>query len=703
MSNPTPSPPNEHAAVSFEMWCAEVDKALKGADFNKRLVTRTLEGIDVQPLYTARDLPIDQDAAGFAGGSPYRRGSQAVGRHGEGRDLRPRFDNPDSALLRAEIADDLARGANSLWLFCDAGVRAGQASAELALGASLFGVPCLSAAQFGEILVDVPLDRVAVSLDAGSNALAVTACLVEAARTRGIGSERLRGFMNADPLGALARDGALPFTLDSARMQATELARWAAAHAPGIRALTASAVPYHDAGAHAAQELAYALATGVGYLRWLSDAGLSLSAASSQLAFSFSVGSDFFMEIAKLRAMRQCWASVIHACGGTAEDQQCVLHVTTSTRTKTTRDPWVNLLRETTEAFAAAVAGADSITTGGFDRLLGPSTSFARRIARNTQVILDEEAHVSQVADPAGGAFYVEALTDALATRAWELFQAIEADGGMAAALQSGSIARQVEQASLARDVQLAKRKQVITGVSEFASVDEQPVPRPTSDFRVIADQRRAALDAASKDEGATRALLQARADGRGMVEAAIEAAGRGADLGRLSCALAGPGAPARIAALPLRRHAREFERLRDTCDASAKSTGRRPSAFLCNLGTIPEHKARAQFATGFFNAGGLAVIDNDGFSSPESAAQAFERSGAALAILCGSDDAYQDAVARYAPLLVARGAKRVLLAGRPGEAEGRYRNAGVSDFIFVGCDVVQILADLLAATGVQS
>jgi len=182
--------------------------------------------------------------------------------------------------------------------------------------------------------------------------------------------------------------------------------------------------------------------------------------------FSVPVGSDLFMEIAKLRALRQCWSQVVAACGGDAQAQCAVLHVFTSSRTKSQRDPWVNMLRETTEAFAAAVGGADAITTAGFDRALGLSTDFARRIGENIQVILDEEAHVTQVADPAGGSYYVEKLTDALAASAWELFQQIEGEGGMAQALVSGRIAARLEATAETRAANIAKRKQALTGVS---------------------------------------------------------------------------------------------------------------------------------------------------------------------------------------------------------------------------------------------
>ena len=253
---------------------------------------------------------------------------------------------------------------------------------------------------------------------------------------RGVRRNALCGSLGCGPLGAWARDVSLPLGWTVARSLFGELASYVRQlQAPQLRAAEVSTLAYHDAGASGTQELAYALATGLEYLRWAMDAGLSINAASAQIGFSVGVAGDLFLEVAKLRALRLCWAKLVAACGGDAAAQNTHLHAVTSRRTKTLRDPWVNILRTTTETFAAMVGGADSLTTRGFDELLGVSDSFARRIARNVQTILNEEAHVTHVADAGGGSYYIDALTDGLARGAWELFQGIEQGGGMASAL----------------------------------------------------------------------------------------------------------------------------------------------------------------------------------------------------------------------------------------------------------------------------
>ena len=689
------------AEISYERWRQEVDKGLRGADFDKRLVSRTLEGIAVQPLYTATDaLP----EAAMPGLPPYRRGNTARPRAAADWDMRVRLDTPDPALLRAELLADLGRGASSLWLCFDGDVRAGRTGAEPPADPARRGAACVSAAQLGELLAEVPLPETGLCLDAGANALPVAACLFAAVAARGIALDRLDGSLDADPLGALAHDGALPCSLDSAKLQLTQLAAFCAERAPSLRAVTVSTLAYHDAGASAVQELGYALATGVLYLRWLTDAGMTVDAAAGQIGFRVAVGGDFFMEIAKLRALRQAWAAVVAQCEGGADAQRAPIHAVSALRTKSARDPWVNMLRETTEAFSAAVGGADAITSHGFDRVLGPSDAFARRIAGNTQVILNEEAHVTRSVDPAGGAYYVEQLTEQLARDGWAVLQAVEQEGDMATALAVGRVHSELAKVAEQRETLLATRRQAITGVSEFPKVDEDKVVRVDPFWDGVTHARSAALEAASQNETLCIGLVHARAQDKPLVELAIELAGRGATLAQLSFAVVGPGEPATSPPLPVRRDASGYEALREAADAAA-ARGERPRAFLGNLGSIPEHSARAQFATGFFGAGGFELLSNDGFAGPAALVDAFAASGAPLCVLCGSDATYPELVPECARLLAARGCKRIVLAGRPRDAEleQSFREAGVTDFIFVGCDVVATLRTLLSELGAAS
>jgi len=693
----------EFPDVAYETWREQVQKDLKGADFEKRLVTRTLEGVAIQPLYTSQDVPSTPDASGFAGLPPYRRGAVSVGSYGPRWDLRAEHRALSLERAKADIADDLTRGTTSLWLRFDALARLGVevADATQLSDAAPDGLPCASSSDLDALLGDVDFDRVALALDAGGNAAALSAAWFGMLARSGRTLAALRGSLGCDPLGALARDGALPHSLEQARSLLVELARHVSVEAPGLRAVHVSTLVYHDAGASAAQELAYALASALEYLRWLLEGGVSMNVASRNIGFSVGVSCDLFLELAKLRALRLCWAKLIAAYGGDAQAQNTHLHAVTSLRTKTRRDPWVNMLRTTTEAFSAMVGGADALTTRGFDETLGVSEPFARRIARNTQIILNEEAHVTRVADAGGGSYYIESLTDGLARSAWRLFQEVERRGGMSAALVSGSIAKDVAELSDKRAATVAKRSLAIIGVSEFANLGEEPVVRQAPDAVAARNEQKQRLQAAAQTlSGATLAQLAAATPGKRMT-AAIAAAQQGASLDQLTRALAGAAATARCTALPVRRQAEPFEALRARCDRHAALSGQRPTAFLCNLGAIVQHKARASFSTGFLSAGGVAVLDNEGFASAEAAIEAFAAANTALAVICGSDEQYPDWVPKLALGLRERGATQVVLAGRPGEHEVAYQQAGVSQFVFLGLDVVATLTQLLDSMGV--
>lgn len=660
----------EFPETTYEQWREQVEKDLKGGDFQKRLVTRTLDGLTVQPLYTARDLGGQPDL-GLAGLAPYRRGASPVGRYGSLWDVRSEHDVVDPVRSRDEIASELSRGASSLWLRFEPNASIGEADLET-------------------VLSGVDLARVPVVLDGGADAPALGAAYLALAAKRGIAASALRGGFGYDPIGALAASGESPQDLDASRGLALELVALAERRAPAMRSLLVNTTAYHDAGASGSQEIAVALSTALTYLRWAIQAGVPVARASAALEFRTGVAGDLFAELAKLRALRLCYAKLVAALGGDDASQSLQLHAVTARRTKTRRDPWVNMLRTTTEAFSAMAGGADSLTTRGFDEAVGASDSFARRIARNVQVILNEEAHVTHVADPAGGSYYVEALTDALARESWKQFQQLEAAGGVAAVLASGQLQREIAEVAAKREAAIGKRAQPILGVSEFANLGEEPLVREAASRR-----------AGAKAGGGAPAVAAAKSGER--LEAAIAAFGSGAGLADVSAALRGKAAPQKVEALQVRRYAAAFEALRGRADAYTAKTGKAPSGFLANLGAIPKHKARASFTTGFLNAGGIAALDNDGFPNAEAVAAAFASSGAKLAVICGSDDQYPEWVPQLAPLLAKAGAVEILVAGRPGEQEAAFRAAGVTGFIFMGTDVAAVLGSLLDRLGVAS
>jgi methylmalonyl-CoA mutase len=367
-------------------------------------------------------------------------------------------------------------------------------------------------------------------------------------------------------------------------------------------------------------------------------------------------------------------------------------HARVSKRVLTLRDPYVNLLRNTVACFAASVGGAEAITSVPFDSAAGPPDALSRRIARNTVLVLQEEAHLHRVIDPPGGSWYLDWLTEQVADKAWGIFQEVERQGGMLRALQGGWVARQIDSAFAPRAKNLARRKEGITGVSEFPNVGEAPVVRPAPDHITL---RAAAIARLA------RARRPVVATGGPPVARLMEAAEKGASIGQMARALGFHAEPTMIPPLAPHPFAEPFEALRAASDAWQAARGRRPRAFLASMGPVAHHTARATYAKNFFEAGGFDVVGNDGFKEADAAARAFAASGAAVAVICSSDKLYPDVVPQVAPRLKAAGARTVVLAGNPGANEAAWRGAGVDRFIFIKCDVLATLRELLREEGV--
>ncbi|MEW1634717.1 methylmalonyl-CoA mutase family protein [Streptomyces sp. NPDC093801] len=561
-------------------------KEVSGEAAEAALSTTLEDGLTTRPLYTA---PSGADAkarsTGFPGFAPFVRGGTPDGTGTSGWDVRQRIAGSDPVRVNEAALADLENGTTSLWL------TVGRA-----------GIPVAGLAR---ALDGVYLDLAPVALDAGAESAEAARALLALYAERGVAPEAAVAALGIDPLGHEARTGE---ALDTA--PAVELARDAAASWPGVRALAVDALPYHEAGGSAAEELGLSLATGVAYLRALTEGGLSAEAAFGQLEFRYAATADQFLTIAKLRAARRLWARVAEACGVPEAGAQRQ-HAVTSPVMMTRRDPWVNMLRTTVASMAAGVGGADSVTVLPFDSELGLPDAFARRIARNTSTILLEESHLARVIDPAGGSYYVEQLTDELAHAAWEFFQTVERAGGLPAALRSGLVAERLAATWAARSKKLATRREPITGVSEFPLLSEKPVVR----------------------------------------EAAPAAPGGG---------------------LPRVRRDEAYEALRARSDAHLESTGSRPRVFLAALGPAAAHTARATFASNLFQAGGIEPVHDPVSVDAATAAEAYAASGAdGVAVLCSSDALYEEQAGAVAAALRAAGASTVFLAGRPGTSAG--------------------------------
>jgi methylmalonyl-CoA mutase len=605
----------DFAPATYDDWRKLVDGVLKGAPFEK-LVGKTYDGLKIQPIY-----PRTQDAAPIAGrvaAAPWQ--------------IMQRIDHPDAAVANAQALHDLENGANGLELEFAGGP-----------GARGFGIADATKETLGRALDGVIFDAgIAIALNpvlGRDNAGMNLADLIE---SRGFEPAKVDIRFNYQPLTTMAVRGAAaapwpemapPF----AKMIHDLMGRGF----KGPFAL-ADGRPIHDAGGSEAQELAFALAVAVAYLRALEAGGVPLDMARAAISFRLSADADQFLTMAKFRALRLLWARIEQSCGLTP--RPVFIAAETAWRMLTQRDPYVNMLRATIATFSAGLGGADTITVLPHTLALGLPDGFARRAARNTQLVLLEESNLAKVADPAAGSGGIEALTQQLCEAAWALFQEIEKAGGAFAALEQNLIQRKVAATRAARETNIARRKEVLTGASEFPNLHEADV---------------AVLDAKP-------VALAPYGDARIAFDAV---------------------APMRLAA--------PFEALRDKSDQILNKTGARPRVFLANLGAPADFTARASFAKSFFETGGIEAIDTEGFSDPTALAAAFKASGAALACLCSSDKVYAEQAAAMAKALKTAGARHIYLAGRPGEQEAGFRAAGVNDFVFAGGDALAALQEV--------
>jgi methylmalonyl-CoA mutase len=603
-------------------WRAAVDKALKGGDFDRKLVSRAADGFAIQPLY------------------PRKEGAAAVLREGAGERwaVHQRIDIRDADAAHRQALVDLEGGATALTL-----VLSGAPSARG------FGVTIADQADLETLLEGVFIELISLRFETAPYAgWGLAQMLPELAARRKLLPGQLSVDLGLDPVGEFAASGTAPKPMAEIIANMASIAGDLRKAGIGGRFMRADARLIHEAGGSEGQELGFALAVAVTYLRALEARGMALEAARDTLSFTLAIDADQFMGIAKIRALRNLFARVEEACG--LEAGPARIHAETAWRMQTRFDAPVNMLRNAIAVFSAGVGGADSVSVLPHSLAQGLPDGFARRVARNMQHVLLEESNLWRVADPSAGSGSIEALTNELCAAGWAFFQEIEQAGGVIAALEGGHVRGKVAAIHAARDKALATRRAPITGTSEFPNLNE---PRPD----------------------------------------VIEGVARDAS-----------PAPGRAALLSLRL-SQGYEGLRDRSDAMLAAAGTRPRIFLANLGRIADFTGRATFARALFEAGGIAAVTNDGFAEEGGTnlvalTDAFRASGAGLACICSSDAVYAHEAADAALALMASGAQKVWLAGRPGDLEAQLAAAGVSGYVFAGCDVLATLKEALDVTG---
>lgn len=661
---------------SYEDWKNAAIELLKGAPFEKKLLTKTHEGITLQPIYRKEDaahLPHLNAVPGL--GTPVRS-NRVAGYLDRSWEVSQELDVATAQELNAVAKEVLARGQTELNIALD---RAGKMGIDPSLAdaqdVGREGVSLHSLEDFRIAFEGIDLAKTSIYLKGRLSNFAALQLFSQYVKEMAVEPSAVKGAIPLDPIGVLAKTGMLKTSLDDAYKLLGEHFTLAKRELPCIQSVMVCTNTYHNGGANAVQELAFALATGAEYLRKLGEQNVgSVDELVERMRFTMGVGGQYFMEIAKFRAFRLLWHKVASAFG--ASDQainKSFLFAKSAMWNKTVFDPYVNMLRGTTEAFSAVVGGVNGLHVAPFDAPIRPSDEFSRRIARNIQLILADECEMTKVIDPAGGSWYIEVLTDELARLAFEQFKAIEKEGGMVAALKSGSVQKQIEKVADEKIKALTKRKEVLVGTNMYPNATEELLVAKPVDHQAL---KQARINQLKKCDGKTIGVLYAE---------------------RLS-------GKESFSVLPVRqrRLAEIYEELRLACLNFEKQTGSAPVVFQANLGASRAYRARADWTSAFFQTSGMKVSADRDFDTIEQAVEAAVMSKSKVIVLTSSDETYLEKAEEFARQMKAKNSScYLLLAGAPAENEAKWKEAGINDFVNVAVNNYELNKNLLMIMGV--
>ncbi len=697
---------NEFEPPSYEEWVGEAERLLKGIPFEKKMFTKTVEGITLKPIYRKEDIADLRHINSPSGFPPYLRGNHAIYRDTHAWEIAQEINYPDLTAFNSALRHDLERGLTAVTIPLDTAAKFGldpENTKNLPAGDG--GLSVFSLSEFEAALDGVDLSKFPLFIDCGISGLPFFGFYVKLAEKNGIKPDQLRGSIGVDPLGMLVSNGKLTVDIESLYDELADITKWALENAPIIGTIRIHGESYNNGGANAVQELAYVMATAVEYMRALEKRGVDPEKSVPHFRFSFGMGANFFMETAKLRAARLVWHKITEACGLPEEKRKIHIHARTSNYTKTFYDPYVNMLRATTETFSAIAGGADSVHSATFDEQIRPSDEFARRIARNVQLILKEESHLAQIMDPAGGSWYIEKLTDNIAEEAWKKFTEIEKMGGMYQALLDAYPQSEVAKTAEQRANGYASRKNSIIGTNKYPNTEEQSLdlhPFDYGEFKKTRINDLKKLSNAVSEEDKT-ALSHKIKDGS-LTEAVIDAVSKNMPLSEvLKIIRQGKQPSASITRILTLRASQDYEKLRLAVEKHREEKGDM-KVFMATLGPVRKYMPRLDFSASFFEVGGFEVIRTMGYDNPKEAANAALDEDANFVVICGLDDAYPD----MAPVVASEVKKKkpdavVIMAGMPPDDELRkkYEDAGVDDFIHLRSNALKTLTEIASRQGV--
>lgn len=610
---------SEFPPVAKQSWEETIISDLKGADYEKKLVWNTDEGFKIQPYYCAEDVK-DIFAHNLVPSKyPFLRGNSSLNNW----EIRHKIMVKDPKQANAEALEAILRGADAI----------------------TFRIPHLSSQDDMLTLINgIDLTKNPVHFISSTNYLQLFDALVFALDAKKIDKEKVLGSFNFDSFSYYLLNGKYWLTNESNMNELAELITKVRALLPKYRVINVGAQHLHNAGANTTQELGFALAAGAEYIYQLTKKGIDVDDALKTIHFNFAIGSSYFLEIAKFRAARLLWSQIVDQfnpkCQGVKKMR---IHAVTSQWNKSLYDPNVNMLRTTTEAMSAAMASVDAITINPYDNTFGHGTPMSKRVARNQQIILKEEAQLGNIVDPAAGSYYIEMLTKIVAEDAWKLFLKVEELGGFVAAMESGFVANEINKSCSAKLKDVASRKTNILGTNQFPNMEETMLDK---------------------------------------VEKAVES-----DNGFIK----------RI------RRSEIFEAIRLKTESFVNAGNKKPVVFLLSFGNLGMRKARAGFATNFYSCAGFDIIDNNGFETAAEGLSAAKAAKADIIVLCSADEEYKAFTEQMLSEMKSQAySKKLIVAGYPADDVDALTAMGVSGFIHLKTNIIENLSSLQLELGVK-
>lgn len=681
---------------TYDDWKDAAVKALKGAPFDKKMFTKTYEDITLEPIYTkehTEKLELMNNA--YPGFAPFVRGTKSVGAKAEPWKISQNIPYPSPNALNEALKNDLQKGQTAIQIDAD----------EVLFETNDFfyndisGTKTLisSADDFKTIFDGIDIKKYPVNLNGGIATPQLASLFAAYCKKEEIDRSEIKGAFEFDIIGYLVENGKIEKSVKAYIDELAMFLKGCNRVFPEFKTIMIKGNPYHNGGANAVQELAYILSTGVYYINSLLEAGLDIDTIANNIKLSVSTGSNFFMEISKIRALRVLWAKVIKEFGGNEESQKAFIHAETSKREITKYDPYVNMLRNTSQAFSAVVGGCDSLHVNYLDAIHSLPDQFSRRMSRNTQIILNEEAHVNDNVDPAGGSWFVETLTSQLVEKSWELFSETENEGGILQALINSVPQKNISAKYNERVKNLSSRKDSILGTNKYPNLAEKQIPKKV----VFGENEFESYLSAYKMNIVNRneQLLDELKNNKNTEEYfhyAVTAAMNGSTGYDLYQAFLNGDDGLEIEKIPLRRSAEIFEKLRDNANEYKEENGEYPKIDLICFGLLRQYKPRADFSADFYQVGGFECNIHDGFENGNDAADKMLKTNAKVMVICSTDDIYETVVTEFAKKIKAeRPETKLVLAGYPKDKIEEYSNAGVDEYIHVRANIYEILSEL--------